>query len=208
MSAELDVALADGIGYVALLEGKAHNDFTLGRDHVFVFDGKVRDYERRNGWDWKGTFALLASVGKLDAVTVHWCFACGIDIVDPDRIPLAILARLPCIFPQAVERLSEPHLHEQLVDVLAIEANEAREGPALLRRQHRSKLLVCERLRDLNLIQSRLSEDLFHALTGTELSSPDSQSKTLHFRVLQHLKQVGIGLENDFDVVAWMAGPG
>jgi hypothetical protein len=208
MSAEVDVALGDGSGFLALVEGKAYADYALGRDHVLVFDGKVRDYERRKGWEWNGTFALIASMGRLDDVTVHWCFACGIDIVDPDRMPLAVLARLPRIFPDVLERLSEPHLHEHLVDALAIESDELRVGPVLLRRQSRSKVLVAERLRDLNLIQSRLSEDLFHALTGADLGSPEAEAKSLKLRLVRDLKRVGLSVENDFDVASWDAAPG
>src|SRR5437868_6203345 len=47
MCAEIDVSLDDGRGHLALLEGKARADYSLGRDPVLVFEGKLRDYEKR-----------------------------------------------------------------------------------------------------------------------------------------------------------------
>jgi hypothetical protein len=203
MSSEVDVALDDGKGYLALVEGKAHADYSLGRDPIFVFDGKVRDYERTHRHGWNGIFALLASAGRLDAVTVRWCFACGIDVVDPDRMPLAVLARVAELFPRAAERLSESHLHEYLVDALSLDAVEHQEGPVLLRRPSRTEVLVGERLGDLNLIQSRLSEDLFHALTGIEPGSSEAQSNALWLRVTRELKHAGLQVESRY-----LRGPG
>lgn len=196
LSAEIDVALDDGRGHLALLEGKAYGDYELGRDRVFVFDGKVADHERRLDRGRKGVFALLASAGRVGENTLRWSFACGVDVADPDRLPLAVLARLPSVYPRACDRLEEPHLHEYLVDALGLTSDELTNGPVLLRDPTRSRVLRGDRLGDLVLIQSRLSEDLIRALTG--LDPVEAKSGAIAGRILRDLKSVGLDLQREF----------
>ena len=51
--------------------------------------------------------AAVVSAGRLDAVFCRWCFYEGIDVVDPDRFPLIVLARLPYLLSRAEFALLE-----------------------------------------------------------------------------------------------------
>ena len=167
MAAEIDTAVDDGMGILTLVESKANDDYQLYRDAAFVFSGKIREREAARHFRWNGTYAVVASVGRLDAVFCRWCFYEGIDVLDPDRFPLIVLARLPFFLSDSeLEALENQHLHSWLSDTLQLSNDEIKTGPMLLRGRARRGQLREGALHDLNEIQANLSESLWSALLG------------------------------------------
>lgn len=176
MSAEVDVCLDDGRGSIVVIEAKSTIDYSLPRDAVLVFAGKVRHYEGARRWH-RATFnPLLASAGRLTAIVCRWCFFEGIDVIDPDRFPISILARIPYLFQPAIwEALPEPFFHQSLLESLDITAQDAARGPVRVRDAYRRGLLDGERLRDLNQLQAKLSENLWEALCVAEAGGSEPE---------------------------------
>jgi hypothetical protein len=188
MAAEIDTALDDGAERVILVEAKAVADYALSRDAAFVFAGKIRDHERGSLRRRRAPYALLASAGRLDAVFCRWSFYEGIDVLDPDRLPLAILARLPFVFPGLLNDLEAGHLFDWLCEVLAVDDEELRLGPVLLRRPGRRDRLQGTLLEDMNQVQAALSEDVLAALSAR------SAGHDLRGRVERELAGLGLVL--------------
>ena len=193
MPAEIDVALDDGRGLLSLTEAKALADYTLRRDHVFVFSCKVHDHEASGDWRRHQFYALLASAGRVDAITTRWCFYQGVDVLDPDRFPLVVLSRLEEVIPGILTKLSDPWLCDWLAEALQIEEQERLRGPVLLRDSRRLHRLKGEILRDLEQIQARLSENLWEALCGNHGGgTPEERESALLSNVRRQLELRGI----------------
>jgi hypothetical protein len=134
MGAEIDTAVDDGRGILTLIESKANDDHRLYRDAAFVFSGKIREREASRGFRWTGTYAVMASAGRLDSVFCRWCFYEGIDVIDPDRFPLVVLSRLPAFLSNTqLSVLENVHFYDQLNEVLQLTSEEINQGPMLLR---------------------------------------------------------------------------
>lgn len=161
---EIDLALEDVFDTVLLVEAKAHTDYRLPRNEVFVFAARVRDHERADHYRKHSFFALLASAGRVDAVVARWSYFEGIDVADPDRMPLTLLSRAPALFPQLWEGMACPETHEALLDLLQVDESEARDGPVMLRRPERLRRLCGPALKDANEIQLAMTEALWGAL--------------------------------------------
>jgi hypothetical protein len=195
MAAEVDAAIDDTQRCITLVEAKAAADYRLGRDKVLVFAGKVRDHERSAHWRGQRAYALVASAGRLTSVFCRWCFYEGIDVLDPDRLPLGVLVRLPALLRQGFEALPRPHLHDWLIEALLAEQGELRAGPVQFRREERRARLVGDLLRDLNVIQSALTEDILDALATSESDcAPAANQSALMERAERELRQCGIAV--------------
>jgi hypothetical protein len=194
MPAEIDTAVDHDGGILSLVESKAREDYTLCRDEALVFSGKVRDHEESRCFRWQGVQPLIVSAGRLDAVFCRWCFYEGIDVIDPDRFPLIVLARLPYLLGRTVFSLLQDHCpYDWLRDVLQITANESATGPMLLRNPARRGKLREDVLHDLNDIQARLSECVWSALLNVvdEGTSQDRQAALLD-RARREFEELGV----------------
>src|SRR5262249_34674522 len=119
---------------------------------------------------------LLASAGRVSAPVSRWCFFEGIDLIDPDRFPISILARLPFLFPSEIwESLDESYLHQNLLESLDVTLADVASGPCSIRDVFRRGLLIGERLKDLNELQARLSENLWAALCTSQAGGSEAE---------------------------------
>jgi hypothetical protein len=191
MPAEIDTVIDDGAGIVTLIESKAAADYALRRDEALVFSGKVRDHQRSRSFRWSGVHALVASAGRLDAIFCRWCFYEGIDVVDPDRFPLIVLARLPYLLTGTEAAMLLDHYpYRWLQDILRLTPDETATGPMLLRRRARLERLREGALHDLNDIQAKLSESVWAVLASP---SRDSVKKGgLFNRARRQFEELGV----------------
>jgi len=199
LNTEFDMALDYGgaHGLVMLVEAKAHADRTLSRDHALVFSGKIRDHVASPAWKWPHAQMLVASAGRVEPSFCHWCFYEGIDVTDPDRFPLSVLARLPALFPVEFQSLAEVDDHERLVRILCHEDEDPESFPVLLRRECSPKRLEGRGLlNELGVLQARLSENLFAAMMRARFQAEDEekQEAMLLARVRSYLAEKGIRL--------------
>lgn len=194
MPAEIDTAVDDGGGIVTIIESKAVDDYGLRRDEAWIFSGRVRDHEASPSFRWQGAQALIASVGRLDAIFCRWCFYEGIDVVDPDRFPLTVLARLPYVLSDSEFALLQDHYpYDWLRDVLQMTHDEIVAGPMLLRRPARRGKLVAAVLDDLNEIQARLSESVWSMLlSAVPNGTREERQATLLARARNEFQRLGI----------------
>jgi len=143
-------------------------DYRLRREEALIFSGKVQDRERSWAFRWRGVHALIASAGRLDNVFCRWSFHRGIDVLDPDRLPLTVLARLPYFLNRDELALLQDHYpYDWLRDTLRMTREESVNGPLLLRNPERCDVVNEGVLHDLNDIQARLSESVWNAMLCT-----------------------------------------
>jgi hypothetical protein len=169
MPAEFDSAIDDGVGILTLVESKAVEDYRLRRDEALIFSAKVQDHQRARAFCWQGVHALMASAGRLDNVFCRWAFHEGVDVLDPDRLPLIVLARLPYFLSRDEFAMLQDHQpYDRLRDALRMTREECVNGPLLLRNPERWELLNNDGiLHDLNDIQARLSDSVWTAMLST-----------------------------------------
>ena len=178
MAAEFDTAIDDGNGILSLVESKAVPDYLLRREASFIFSAKVQDHETARSFRWRGLHALVGSSGRLDGIFCRWCFRQGIDVVDPDRFPLNVLARLPHILsPDEFAVLLDHHTYDWLGDILQMTRDERINGPMLLRVPGRMAKLTESTLHDLNELQVKLSESVWTALAGSRFGEKDLEQR-------------------------------
>lgn len=197
MPAEIDTAVDDGAGILSLIESKAVSDYALRRNEAFIFSGKIRDHEASQAFRWRGVYALMASAGRLDAIFCRWCFCEGIDVVDPDRLSLNVLARLPYILNRnEFALLQDHHRYDWLRDILQISRDETINGPVLLRHPNRRGKLKDTTLHDLNEIQAKLSESVWAAV-ATNVSGDGTEEERdaiLLDRAYREFQEIGVTL--------------
>ena len=95
LPAEFDTVVSHDRRALTIVESKAMADYALRRDAVLVLSGKIRDHEMAPGFGWINVNPFIASAGLVGPEFCRWCFAEAIDVTDPRRFPLAVLARLP-----------------------------------------------------------------------------------------------------------------
>lgn len=191
---EIDVALEDAFGGMLLVEAKAYLDYRLPRDEVFVFAARVRDHERADHYRRHSFFALLASAGRVDATVARWSFFEGIDVADPDRMAIALLGRLPMLFPALCEGMAYPEGHEALVDLLQIGQEELQNGPVVLRRPDRLPRLCGAALKDVNQIQLAMTEAFWDALCTRFEGDVAQQDSAARDHIEGELRCAGVAL--------------
>jgi len=196
MAVEFDTAVDDGQGILSLVEAKAVADFALRRDATFVLAAKIVDHESAPHFRWLGVHAQLASAGRLDGIVCRWCYRQGIDVSDPDRFPLNVLARLPFVLSRKeFAVLRDHHRFDWLHEVLQISREEIANGPVLLRRPARLARLTDVVLHDLNDIHAKLSESVWAAVveaaTGQDFSE-ESEHLILE-RARNEFVKLGVG---------------
>lgn len=177
LQAEFDVAIDYGpeAGLMVLIEAKGHVDGAKGlpRDVAFALTGKLRDHLAGDRFSWPHAHLLFASAGRLPTSVCRWSFYEGIDVTDPDRFPLSVLARLDLLLPDVSERLASSDARETLLEILDGGQFDPDLGPVLLRHcEGRSRALKGKKiLYALEEAQKKLSEEIVASLCGT----PDDQ---------------------------------
>jgi len=195
LNVEFDLAVDDGGagGLIVLVEAKAHADLSLSRDHALVFSCKVRDHMSSPAWGWRGAHMLVASAGRIKPSFSHWCFYEGIDVTDPDRFPLCVLARLPALFPDVAAVVCDSPYYDRLLEVVCDEEDDVEVGPILLQRgKARKRIWGKPLLHELNEIQAQLSEELFMALQAKYAGDAESPESALLGRVKRELERCGV----------------
>jgi hypothetical protein len=183
LQAEFDVAIDYGseAGLMVLIEAKAHEDEAKGlpRDVAFVLTGKLRDHLAGDYFSWTHAHLLFASAGRLPSSVCRWSFYEGIDVTDPDRFPLSVLARLDIVLPAVSERLADSKAREALLGILDNGGLDPELGPVLLR--HREDRVRALRGKDvlyeLEQAQKKLSEEIIVALCGTADDQYDADAE-------------------------------
>lgn len=140
----------------------------MPRAEIFVFGAKIRDHEERRRTCIE---AVLVSAGRIDDITCRWAVAHGIDVVDPDRLPVALLLRAAEAFPRGAAVLVRPWRIEWLRELLNAEPS-ARS----LRTCSGWRTLGSEGLRDVETLQHELSADLLTACAGCADGYPREKS--------------------------------
>ncbi|SRR5260221_9817933 len=200
MAAEIDTAIDDGHGVLSLVESKAFPDFSLRREASFIFAAKVQDHESARTFRWRGLHALIASSGRLDGIFCRWCFRQGIDVVDPDRFSLNVLARLPHILSRdEFAVLLDHHAYDWLGDILQMNRDERIDGPMLLRLPGRMAKLTESTLHDLNELQAKLSESVWTALAASALGEMDLEQRESLLLDRAYVEFQNLGLAIPFD---------
>src|SRR6266702_1424959 len=203
MAAEIDTAIDDGHGILCLVESKAVPDYSLRREASFIFAAKVHDHESARTFQWRGLHALIASSGRLDGIFCRWCFRQGIDVVDPDRFPLNVLARLPHILSRdEFAVLLEHHAYDWLGDVLQMSLDERVDGPLLLRLPGRIAKLTEAKLHDLNELQAKLSESVWTALAEIAFGDIDLEQRESLLLDKAYIEFQNLGVEFPVDANA------
>jgi len=147
----------------------------------------------------------------MDGIVCRWCYRQGIDVADPDRFPLNVLARLPFVMSRKeFAVLRDHHRYDWLQEVLQLTREEIAEGPVLLRRPHRLVRLTDALLHDLNDIHAKLSESVWLAIV--EAATGKDHSEQLEHLVLENARRefaglgVGVGLSRSGVVQAIKVG--
>ena len=193
--AEFDVAIDYGPedGLMVLIEAKGHMDGAKGlrRDVAFVLTGKLRDHLAGDRFSWRHAHLLFASSGRLPDTVCRWSFYEGIDVTDPERFPLSVLARLDILLPDVSERLADSEARETLLGILDGGQFDPELGPVLLRyREGKPRALQGKKvLYELELAQRKLSEEIIAALCDTPDDQYDAEAQeallTIHRRAFE-----------------------
>jgi hypothetical protein len=180
---EFDVAIDYGqdAGLMVLIEAKGHQDGAKGlpRDIAFVLTGKLRDHLAGDHFPWIHAHLLFASSGRLPDTVCRWSFYEGIDVTDPDRFPLSVLARLDILLPDVSERLADSEARETLLEILDGGQLDPEIGPVLLRHRetNRRAFQGKKNLYELEEAQRKLSEEIIAALCDTPADQYDADAQ-------------------------------
>lgn len=180
---EFDVAIDYGVeaGLMVLIEAKGHMDDAKGlpRDIAFILTGKLRDHLAGDHFSWPHAHLLFASSGRLPDTVCRWSFYEGIDVTDPERFPLSVLARLDILLPEVSERLANSEARETLLGILDGGQLDPDLGPVLLRhRESKPRALQGKKvLYELQLAQRKLSEEIIAALCDTAEDQYDADAQ-------------------------------
>lgn len=129
LPAEFDTVVSHDRRALTIVELKAMADYALRRDAVLVLSGKIRDHEMAPGFGWINVNPFIASAGLVGPEFCRWCFAEAIDVTDPRRFPLAVLARLPSFVRSELGGSRLWETHAALCDTLALTAGRVEAGP-------------------------------------------------------------------------------
>ena len=180
---EFDAVADLGGRVIIVVEAKAYFDYTLARDHVLVFSGKLRDHADLSDWRWDQPLALIGSAGCLDSTACRWSFREGIDVVDPDRFPLYFLVALRQLEPRWADVLAQPDDIDELIEILGYD-EAAPITPFRLWDPMLRGRLIGDRLRALDELQESLSADLWSGLVARH-GDEDKLRRELRRRLAQ-----------------------